>query len=113
MATFKNKLLGQGAIGAGYSTLYTCPASKQAKLRAADIANTVGGTVGAYVHVVAPGASADASNAIIFNVDVATKSVLSYTGGQVLEAGWTIQVKGSGAGLTITASGAEISTQGR
>jgi len=39
--------------------------------------------------------------------------VLSYTGGQVLEAGWTIQVKGSATGLTITASGLEISVQGR
>jgi hypothetical protein len=113
MSTFRKRRLGQAAAGVGYSTLYTCPSGKQAEVRVVDFANTTGATIGAYLHLVPSGGVADTTNALIFNVDIVTKGVLTYTGGQVLEAGDTLQIKGSATGLAVTASGVEISGQGR
>lgn len=99
--------LGQSAIGADVSTLYTVPSETRALLKEFNIANTTGGAVNVRVFLVPSSASADVANAFLYDVSIAANGVYRYNGVQVLNAGDTIQVQASAVGLTIMASGAQ------
>jgi hypothetical protein len=99
--------LGQAAITAAYTTIYTAPISTRTYVKQFDVCNTTGGALTLYLHIVPSGGTADTSNAIYYGTAVGVNGVLKWTGVQVMNAGDTIQVKGSATGLTITASGGE------
>ena len=103
------KQLAQAAITASYVTIYTVPGGTKTAVQTADLANTAGILVSVYLHFVPSGGAVGAANAVIYNVDIPAKGVLSYTGPAILEAGGFISVKGSDVGVTITVSGLETS----
>ena len=82
--------LGQAAITVGVTTLYT-----------------TGAPINVRVFLVPAAGVAGTGNAFLYDVPVPANNALQYNGVQVMNAGETIQVQAAGAGLTITASGAE------
>ena len=103
--------LGQAPITTSYSSVYIVPASTQGYVKDIDISNTTSSAITAYVHLVASGATAGTTganaNALLYNVNVPAYSTVQWTGTQILNAGDSVQVKGSAAGLNITVSGAQ------
>jgi hypothetical protein len=99
--------LGQAAITTGVTTLYIVPASTRTFVKDLDISNTTAGNINVRVFLVPSAGTAATTNALFYDVAVAASSVLQWLGTQILNAGDTIQVQASAAGLTITASGAE------
>lgn len=99
--------LGQAAIGLGVTTLYTVPVSTRTLLKEFSIANTTGAPINVRVFLVPAAGAAGTGNAFLYDVAVPANNALQYNGVQVMNAGETIQVQASAAGLTITASGAE------
>lgn len=100
--------LGQAAITGAYATIYTVPASTITYLKNMDVCNTTASTVNLYVSIVPAAGIASASNSLFFNVPILGGSTLQWTGTQILSVNSTLQVKGSTTGLTITASGGEM-----
>jgi hypothetical protein len=110
MANFQNVTpikLGQAAMTAAYATLYTTPIKTKTYVKQFDIANTTGGALSVFIHLVPTAGSAGTGNALVFNVTIAANSTLQWKGVQIMDAGDTIQVKASAVGCTITASGGE------
>jgi hypothetical protein len=99
--------LGQAAITTGVTTLYTVPASTRTFVKDLDVANTTAGSINVRLFLVPSAGSASTANALFYDVAVAANSTLQWLGAQILNAGDMIQTQASGAGLTITASGAE------
>lgn len=99
--------LGQSAITASVTTLYTVPASTRAFVKDIDIANTTAGALNVRVFLVPSAGAAATTNALFYDVAMAANSTMQWVGVQILNAGDTIQVQASAAGLTITSSGAE------
>jgi len=102
--------LGQAAITAGVTTLYTVPAATRSFVKDIDICNTTAGVLSATVYLVPSGGAAGAGNILIPAKPIdpaAFDGMFQWTGTQILNAGDTIQILGSGLGLTINASGAE------
>lgn len=99
--------LGQAVLTTSYTTLYTVPASTRTYVKQMDICNTTGSSINVFVSLVPPAGTAGAGNALFYNTTLAGYSTLSWTGTQILNAQDTIQVKASGVGCTITASGGE------
>ena len=110
MANYQNttpNLLGQTAATTAYTTIYTVPANTRTYIKQIDICNTTSGALTVFVSLVPNGGTVGAGNALYYGQSVAANTTLSYSGLQIMQPGMTIQVKGSSAGLTITASGAE------
>lgn len=110
MADFQKVLpvkLGHSAIGTSYSVLYTVPVNTRTYLKALDICNTTGATIGVYVHVVPSGGTAGTDNAVFYNYDITKNAPLQWHGVQVMNAGDTLQVKASATGACIMSSGGE------
>jgi hypothetical protein len=99
--------LGQAAITTVIATLYTTPALAKTYVKQLDICNTTGGTLTVDVHLVPVSGTASTANAIYYGFSVTANSVLQWKGIQIMNAGDTLQVKGSAVGLTLTASGGE------
>jgi len=99
--------LGQAAITTGVTTLYTVPASTRGFVKNLDIINTSAGALTYRVFLVPSAGTAGTSNALFYDFSIDTKENIQWTGTQILNAGDTIQIQASGAGITITASGAE------
>jgi hypothetical protein len=99
--------LAQAAITAGTTTVYTVPASTRTMLKDIDICNTTGGALTVNVHLVPSAGAAGTGNALFYGAAIAANTTLQWSGVQVMNAGDTIQVQGSGLGLTIHASGGE------
>ena len=99
--------LGQAAITASVTTLYTVPASTRAFVKNLDIVNTSAGALTYNIFLVPSAGSAATSNALFYDFPIASKENIQWTGTQILNAGDTIQIQASGTGITITASGAE------
>jgi hypothetical protein len=99
--------LGQAAITTGVTTLYTAPASTRTFVKDLDIANTTGASINVRVFLVPSAGTAATTNALFYDAAVPANTTLQWLGTQILNAGDTIQIQASGAGLTITASGAE------
>jgi hypothetical protein len=101
--------LGQAALTASYATIYTTPVNASTYLKDMDVCNTGSAMVSLYVSIVPQANSADATNALFFNVPIPGGSTLQWTGTQLMPPGSTLQARGSTSGLTITASGGEAS----
>lgn len=99
--------LGQAAITTGVTTLYTVPVSTRTLVKDIDVVNTSAGALTVDIYLVASGGSASTANALFYGFSVAANGNLQWTGVQILNAGDTIQIKASGAGCTINASGGE------
>lgn len=99
--------LGQAAITGVIATLYTVPASTRTFVKDIDICNTTAGAITVDVHLVPSGGSATTANALLYGYSINANATLQWTGTQIMNAAGTLQVKASGAGCTITASGAE------
>lgn len=99
--------LGQAAITTGVTTLYTVPASTRTLLKDIDIVNTTAGALTVDIYLVPSAGSAGATNALFYGYSINANSNLQWTGTQILNIGDTIQIKASGAGCTIIASGGE------
>jgi hypothetical protein len=99
--------LGQAAITTGVTTLYTTPASTRTFVKDMDIANTTAGALNVRVFFVPSAGSAATTNALFYDVSIPVATTIQWLGTQIMNAGDTIQIQASGAGLTITASGAE------
>lgn len=95
------------AITGSDVVVYTVPDNTVAMLKDFDICNTTAGALTVRVHVIPDGASVGTSNALYYDLSIASKATQSWRGTIVMEAGDTISVKGSGTGMTITASGTE------
>jgi hypothetical protein len=111
MANFQDIVglrLGRGQLTTSYATVYTCPADKRAYIKDINLCNTHSGKEHAYVAIVPSGQTAGAAYEILSNYGIDAYTVYRWTGLQILNAGDTIQVKGSGSNLiTIYVSGAE------
>lgn len=99
--------LGQAAITAAVTTLYTVPALTRTFVKDIDIANTTTGDLLVRVFLVPSAGVAGTANALFYDVTVIKNSTTHWVGVQILDAGDTIQIRGSAVGMTITASGAE------
>lgn len=99
--------LGQAAITASVTTLYTVPSSTRAFVKNFDFANTSSGPLTYRVYLVPSGGSAGTSNALFYDFLIDSKETINWTGTQILNEGDTIQVEASGTGITVIASGAE------
>lgn len=99
--------LGQAAITAVTTTLYTVPASTRTLVKDIDIVNTSAGALTVDVYLVPSAGAAGTANALFYGYSINANSNVQWTGTQVLNAGDTIQIKASGLGCTIIASGGE------
>lgn len=99
--------LGQTAVTTGFTTLYTVATSTRVLLKDISICNTTSGALTFYISLVPAEGTAGAGNALFSNAPILPNSTIQWTGTHVLNAGDTIQVKASAAGVTITASGGE------
>lgn len=118
MANFQNIIgykLGQAAITAAYTTIYTVPTAStipavpvtRTFVKDITIVNTSASAIGIYVHLVPSGGTATTSNAIFYNNSLPSYTTVQWNGVQVMDAGDTIQVKGSTTGCTVTVSGGQ------
>ena len=104
--------LAQAAITASNAAAYTTPTSTTTFLKCFDICNTTNGGLTVNVHIVpsAAGLAGTATtNALYYGYTVAANSTFHWTGTQIMTTGMLLVVKGSGTGMTITASGGEYS----
>jgi len=104
------KQLAQAAIGTGsYTALYTVPGSTKTILKSFDICNTTSGLIKVRVCLVPSGGSPGTANALLYDYGVPGNGIFGWEGEQVsYDAGSTIQTEANFAGLTITASGVEM-----
>jgi hypothetical protein len=87
--------------------VYTTPTLTKTYVKQFDICNTTSGALTVNVHIVPVGNTVGTANAIYYVTSVPANSLLQWRGIQVMNAGDTLQVKGSAVGLTLTASGGE------
>jgi len=99
--------LGQAAITASTTTLYTVPTSTRTFLKDMDICNTTSGAITVNIYIVPSAGTASTSNALLYGALVPANSTLQWTGSQILLTGSTIQISASATGCTIVASGGE------
>ena len=99
--------LAQAAVTAGTTTIYTVPALTRALVKDIDLCNTTAGALTINVHLVPSAGSASAANALFFGASISANTTLQWSGVQVMNAGDTIQVQGSGAGITANIGGGE------
>jgi len=101
------KKLCQGAIGTGAGTLLFT-ATNKTELTCIDVCNTTAASITLLLHLVPVGIAVGTTNQLIPTITIKANSMWQWTGSQVLNLGDFIQGIGSGAGLTINASGKEI-----
>ena len=112
MANFQDIVglrLGRAQLTTSYATVYTCPADKRAYIKDINVCNTHNNASSAYIAIVPSGQTAGAAYEILSNKSVSGNDVYRWTGLQILNAGDTIQVKGSASNeITVYISGAEV-----
>lgn len=102
------KKLAQGAIATGSGTLaYTVPSGIRTEVNDICIANTSSGVLSLALHFIPTGGSASISNMVFPDVDIPAKTLIQWSGAQLLNAGDSIKGIGSGSGITINISGVE------
>jgi len=104
------KVLGQSAPAAATdAALYTVPAGKSAVVGTIAVCNTVNVSTTFRVHVRIAGAAAAAGNAIAFDATLGGNETVFLLPGLALAAGDVVTVRAAAAGVTFTATGAEVS----
>jgi hypothetical protein len=99
--------LGQAEMPTTYFTVYTVPPNVRTYIKDIDICNTAGSSLRFYVHLVPIGKTAAVDNALFYNAPINGTTTVQWTGSQILNAGDTIQVKASAAGVTVSVTGGE------
>lgn len=99
--------LGQAAITASVTTLYTTPDNVRTFLKSIDVVNTSASTLTFDVYIVPDAGSASAANALFYEKSLTAKENFQWNGTQILNGKETIQIKASGLGVTINISGGE------
>lgn len=111
MANFQDIVglrLGRAQLTTSYATVYTCPTGKRAYIKDINVCNTQSAKSHAYVAIVPSGQTVGVAYEILSNKGVDAYEVYRWTGLQILNAGDTIQVKGSASNdITVYISGAE------
>lgn len=100
--------LGQAGIGTGVTTLYTVPGSTKTIVKSIDLCNTTTSPIKVRIFLVPSGESALTTNALVYDKTIPANDMLGWEGEQVLGAAATIQIQASLAGVTIIASGVEM-----
>lgn len=110
MATTTYKILGQAApADTNNANLITVGASKSQIISTLAIANTTGTDATCRVFVRIAGATAAASNAILYDVNILKNSIAAFTLGITLAATDIVTIRsGTANALTFTAFGTEI-----
>lgn len=97
--------LGQTAITTSATVLYTVPAKSRTYIETIDIVNTGASASTFDVYLVPNAGTASSDNALFYQQTLQPKQNVQWTGVQVIDASYTIQVKASALGITITMSG--------
>jgi hypothetical protein len=100
--------LGQAGITTGVTTLYTVPGATKTVVKSIDLCNTTTSPIKVRIFLVPSGGSALAANALVYDKTIPANDVLGWEGEQVLAAAGFIQIQASLAGVTIVASGVEM-----
>lgn len=95
----------QSAITTAYVSIYTAPPNSRVYVKDLDLCNTTGSPIGIYVHLVPVTNSPVAANALFYNAVIPAYTTVQWTGSQILNAGDTIQVKGTATGGAISITG--------
>ena len=98
-------LIAQATITTGYVTIYTVVVDQRLYIKDIDICNTTSGALTVTVNLVKNGGSPDLTNTLFSGSSIAANDNLQWTGTQIMDYNGTIQVKASGAGLSINISG--------
>lgn len=107
MANTPKRLVDGSVLTGSVATYFTASASTRVIVRRLTLLNTTAGVVACAVHLVPSAGSATSANEVAAPVLAAGESrTITEAEGQVLEAGGTIQA--SGLGVTIVASGVEV-----
>jgi hypothetical protein len=110
MANYQNVTpvkLASAAVTASYATVYTTPLLTRTYLKNINVCNTTAGALTIYISIVPKSGTAGTDNALYYGYSIAANSTLSWNGVQIMNPADMLQVKGSGTGLTIIASGGE------
>jgi hypothetical protein len=111
MANFQDIVglrLGRAQLTTSYATVYTCPADKRAYIKDINLCNAHSGNSDASVAIVPTGQTAGVAFEIFSEFQMNANTTHRWTGLQIMNAGDTIQVKGSDANhITVYISGAE------
>lgn len=100
--------LGQAAITAGVTTLYTVPSLTRTFVKDIDVCNTSStASATVTVYLVPSGGTAGTSNTLVPGVVIPPNGMFQWSGNQIMNAGDTIQILASATGCTINAGGGE------
>ena len=99
--------LAQAAMTTSYATIYTVPVNTRTYVKDIDVMNTTSSAKDIYISLVPISGTAGTSNALFYQVSLPAYTIVQWAGSQILDAGATIQVKGSATGCTINISGGE------
>ena len=99
--------LAQAETTTSYATVYTVPPVSRTYVKNIDICNTTSGVLRFYIHFVNTGHTASTTNALFYNVPINANTTVQWTGTELMNAGDTIQIKGSATGIAISISGGE------
>jgi len=100
--------LGQAVLSTTGTLIYTTPASTKTYLKQIDVVNIAVGSKDLDIYIVPSGGTLGTSNAIVFNLPVASHTSYQWRGVQIMNAGDSLRAIASvAASLTLTASGGE------
>lgn len=97
--------LGQVPCTTSAQTLYTVPSNSRTYVETIDVVNTNATSTTFDIYFVPSAGSPTTSNALFYQQTLVGKQNLQWTGIQVIDAGYTIQVKASATGINVTISG--------
>lgn len=101
--------LGRGAVAVTplTTTLHAVPGATRTLLKTLDLCNTTAATINATAYIVPSAGAPAAANTLLPNVTIAGYSLFQWSGTQVLDAGDTLQLTASAAGITAHAGGGQ------
>ena len=97
--------LGQVPCTTSIATLYTVPSSSRTFIETLDVVNTGSASATFDIYLVPSAGSATTSNALFYQQTLLAKQNIQWTGIQVIDTGYKIQVKASTTGINVTISG--------
>lgn len=104
MTDVARRIAGPVALTAVSQTLYTVPAATTTIVRGMRVANSASGSVRLTVSI-----GPDATGTRLYrNLEILPNGIHDWSGFLVLEAGETLRAHGDVTGLTLTASGVEV-----
>jgi hypothetical protein len=109
MAQVAKRLIEGSVLTGSAVTYYTPPTDTKTIIKKLPLINTTGGAVNVTIYLISSGGSAAAANTLTYSKSVAAGETWSCTEAEnmVLESGGILQALGNG--VTIMASGIEIS----